>query len=109
MIILFDYGFPYCYKVRFLLYLKKLLILKKQIPLALNILKFKNYNFNYFSCEEAIFFEYLIVKGQSFKFKEFFHSTETISSETGIKKHSLNSIIKKFIRREYLEALPRGQ
>ena len=107
-IILFDYGFPYCYKVRFLLYLKKLLILKKQIPLALNILKFKNYNFNYFSCEEAIFFEYLIVKGQSFKFKEFFHSTETISSETGIKKHSLSSIIKKFIDKKYISIEVKG-
>ena len=91
-----------------MLYLEKLLILKKQIPLALNILKFKNYNFNYFTCEEAVFFEYLIVKGQSFKFKEFFHSTETISSETGIKKHSLSSIIKKFIDKKYISIEVKG-
>lgn len=82
--------------------------MKKQIPLALNILKFKRYNFNYFNCEEAVFFEYLIVKGKSFKFKEFFHSTETISSETGIKKHSLNTIIKKFTQKGYISIEVKG-
>ncbi|WP_139855655.1 hypothetical protein [Aequorivita sinensis] len=66
-------------------------------PLAINIQKLQRYNYEYFNCEEVVFFEYIVVKGMAFKkIEEFFHSSETIRQETGIKKHSLNSIIKKF-------------
>lgn len=66
-------------------------------PLAINVLKFQRYNFDFFNCEEVVFFEYIVVKGMAFKKKkEFFHSSETIRFETGIKKHSLNTIIKRF-------------
>lgn len=66
-------------------------------PLAINVMKLQRYNFNFFSTEEVVFFEYLMVKGSSFKAgKQFYHSTETIFRETGIKKNSLNSIIKRF-------------
>lgn len=65
-------------------------------PLAINILKLKRYNYNFLNCEEVVFFEYIVVKGMAFKNKEFFHSSETIRKETGIKKHSLKSIISRF-------------
>lgn len=68
-------------------------------PLAINILKLQRYNYEFFNCEEVVFFEYIVVKGMAFKKKvEFFHSSETIRKETGIKKSSLNSIINKFIK-----------
>lgn len=66
-------------------------------PLAINIQKLQRYNYDYFNCEEVVFFEYIVVKGMAFKKKkEFFHSSETIRQETGIKKHSLKSIISRF-------------
>ncbi|GAL75985.1 hypothetical protein JCM19275_209 [Nonlabens ulvanivorans] len=70
---------------------------KDKHPLAINIIKLNRYNYDFFNCEEVVFFEYIVVKGMAFKKKkEFFHSSETIRQETGIKKHSLNSIISKF-------------
>lgn len=69
---------------------------KDSNPHAVNILKLQRYNFNFFSLEEVVFFEYLIVKARSFKFKQFYHSTSTISGEIGIKRTKLESIIKKF-------------
>jgi hypothetical protein len=66
-------------------------------PLAINVLKLNRYNYDFFNCEEVVFFEYIIVKGMAFKkHQEFFHSSKTIRNETGIKKHSLKSIISKF-------------
>src|SRR3569832_2260105 len=35
---------------------------KDKHHLALNVIKFKRYNFDFFSCEEAVFFEYIIIK-----------------------------------------------
>lgn len=70
---------------------------KDKHPLAINILKLNRYNYDFFNCEEVVFFEYIVVKGMAFKKrKEFFHSSETIRQETGIKKHSLKSIIRRF-------------
>ncbi|WP_271406466.1 hypothetical protein [Tenacibaculum soleae] len=70
---------------------------KDKHPLAINILKLNRYNYDFFNCEEVVFFEYIVVKGMAFKKqKEFYHSSETIRQETGIKKHSLNSIIRRF-------------
>lgn len=79
-----------------------------KIPFALNVLKFQRYNFNYFSCEEVVFFEYILVKSIAFKQNSFFHSSETIFQETGIKKHSLNSIIKRFEQLGYLTVEVKG-
>lgn len=77
-------------------------------PLALNIMKFQRYNFNYLNCEEVILFEYLVVKGNAFKQNPFYHSSETIFKETGIKKHSLNSIIKRFTALKYISIEVKG-
>lgn len=77
-------------------------------PLAINIRKFQRYNYNYFSCEEVVFFEYLVVKANSFKQVPFYHSSETIFNETGIKKHSLNTIIKRFENLNYISIVVKG-
>lgn len=65
-------------------------------PTCVNILKLQRYNFKFFSLEEVVFFEYLVVKAKAFGFGQFYHSTETISGETGIKRTKLDSIIGKF-------------
>lgn len=54
------------------------------------------YNFEKHNLEEVVFFEYLVIKGQAFKFKPFFYSNRRITEETGIRKAALATIIKKF-------------
>lgn len=81
---------------------------KDSIPLAINILKIQRYNYNHFGCEEVVLFEYLLVKAVSFKFKPFFHSSETIFNETGIKKHSLATILKRFELLGYISIEVKG-
>lgn len=81
---------------------------KDSHPLAINIRKFQRYNYNYFSCEEVVFFEYLVVKANAFKQVPFYHSSETIFKETGIKKHSLNTIIKRFENLNYISIEVKG-
>ena len=65
-------------------------------PMAINLLKVQRYNFNYFGLEEVCLFEYLVVKGKSFGFKQFYHSTATIQKEIGLKRNKLNTILTKF-------------
>ena len=81
---------------------------KDKHPLAINIRKLQRYNHSYFGCEEVVFFEYLVVKGNAFKHKPFYHSSETIFNETGIKKHSLNTIIKRFEALGYISIEVKG-
>ena len=65
---------------------------------AINILKFKYYNFEFFNCQAIILYETLMVLGGiSFANKEeFYHSTQTLVGKTGIKEYSINTILKKF-------------
>ena len=78
-------------------------------PLAINILKLQRYNFDYFTCEEAVFFEYIVIKGKSFaRMDAFFHSSSTITKETGIKKHSLKTIITHFIQLGIIDVEVKG-
>lgn len=65
-------------------------------PMAINILKLQRYNFDFFSLEEVVFFEYMVIKAKSFGYVPFFHSTATIAKETGIKRAKLDSILAKF-------------
>lgn len=65
-------------------------------PMAVNIRKLQRYNFSFFTLEEVVFFEYLVVKAPLFKFREFYHSTATVAKEIGIKRSKLASIINKF-------------
>ncbi|MGV3529140.1 MAG: hypothetical protein ACO1OO_09610 [Flavisolibacter sp.] len=69
---------------------------KDKNPTCVNIIKLQRYNFKFFSLEEVVFFEYLVVKAKAFGFGQFYHSTETISSQTGIKRTKLDTIIGKF-------------
>ena len=66
--------------------------------LAINILKFQYYNFEFFNCQEIILYETLMVLGgKSFaKREEFYHSTESLVNKTGIKEHTVNKTMKRF-------------
>ena len=78
-------------------------------PLAINIIKLQRYNFEFLSCEEVVFFEYIVIKGKSFgKIDSFFHSTSTITKETGIKKHSLKTIISSFEKHGIIKVEVKG-
>lgn len=66
------------------------------MPLAINIMRFQNYNFKFFATDEVVMFEYLIVKAVSFKHRVFYHSSNTINNETGIKRNRENSILERF-------------
>lgn len=81
---------------------------KDKHPLAINILKLQRYNFTFLSCEEVVLYEYLIVKAIAFKQKPFYHSSETIFNETGVKKHSLHSILKRFQELGYVSIEVKG-
>ena len=67
-------------------------------PLAVNIIKFQYYNFEFFNCQEMILYETIVVLGGiSFASKEeFFHSTETLAGKTGVKRHSVDRILRRF-------------
>jgi hypothetical protein len=71
---------------------------KDKHGLAINIMKFQYYNFEFFNCQEIVLYETLIVLGgNSFaKREEFFHSTQTIVDKTGIKRHSVDRVMVKF-------------
>jgi len=66
--------------------------------LAINILKFQYFNFEFFNCQEIVLYETLVVLGGiSFtKKEEFYHSTKTLAGKTGIKEHSINKILRRF-------------
>lgn len=71
---------------------------KDKHGLAINILKFQCFNFEFFNCQEIVLYETLMVLGgKSFaKREEFFHSTQTLADKTGIKRHSVDRILIKF-------------
>jgi hypothetical protein len=69
---------------------------------GLRLLSFEKYNSNFFSCEERVLFETLIIKFHLFKYNEFFYSYEVIRRELGIKKDRARTIIKKFISLGFL-------
>lgn len=77
-------------------------------PTCINILKLQRYNFKFFALEEVVFYEYLIVKAKAFGFGQFYHSTETISGETGIKRTKLDTIIGKFSQLGILQVEVKG-
>ena len=76
--------------------------------MAVNIRKLQRYNFSFFTLEEVVFFEYLVVKAPLFKFREFYHSTATIAKEIGIKRSKLESIITKFGKMGLLQVEVKG-
>lgn len=67
-------------------------------PLATNFKKLLQYDFEFTKLDEAIFFEWLIVKQKSFgEGNPFFYQNRRIIAELGIKRNRLNSIKSKFL------------
>jgi hypothetical protein len=79
-------------------------------PLAINILKYQAYNFEFFSCQEIILFETLVVLGGiSFsKREEFFHSTKTLIEKSGIKRHTVDKTLNRFVDLGIIELQVKG-
>jgi len=71
---------------------------------GLRLLSLQKYKPDFFSCEERVLFETLLIKFHQFKFKDFFYSYNTIRNELGIKKDKANTIVKKFIRIGFLSS-----
>lgn len=67
-------------------------------PLATNFKKLLQYDFKVTKLDEAIFFEWLIVKQKSFgEGNPFFYQNRRVMEELGIKRNRLNSIKSKFL------------
>lgn len=64
---------------------------------------FIKYNSDFFTCDERVFFEAMLIKYRSFDFNPFFWSKESIFKELGIKKDRAGRIIKKFIELSILK------
>lgn len=71
---------------------------------GLRLLSFQRYKSDFFSCEERVLFETIIIKFHQFLFREFFYSFSNIQKELGIKKDKANTIVKKFIKMEILSS-----
>ncbi len=65
---------------------------------GLRFLTFIKYDNNFFTCDERVMFEALLIKFKSFNFKSFFWSKEKMQEEVGIKKDRSTKIIDKFIK-----------
>jgi hypothetical protein len=70
---------------------------------GLRLLVFQKYNSKFFSCDERIFFETLLIKLHGFHFKPFFMSYTTIFNELGIKKDRAITISIKFHKLGFLK------
>jgi hypothetical protein len=70
---------------------------------GLRLLVFQKYNSKFFSCDERVFFETLLIKFHAFRFKPFYISYPTIFNELGIKKDRAITISRKFQRLGFLE------
>lgn len=69
---------------------------------GLRLLSFQKYKPDFFTCDERVLFEALLIKYQRFDFKPFYWSKEVIFKEMGIKKDRATKIIQKFIDLEIL-------
>ncbi|MDR7208409.1 hypothetical protein [Flavobacterium piscis] len=72
------------------------MVLDYDTMFGLRLLTFQRYNSTFFSCDERIFFETLLIKFHSYGFKSFYISYPTVQKELGIKKDRLITISKKF-------------
>lgn len=63
---------------------------------GIRLLSFQRYT-DFFSCDERVLFETMIIKFRSFGFKEFYYSLPSIYKELGIKESRAKTIIKRFI------------
>lgn len=65
---------------------------------GVRLLSFINYNSDFFTCDERVMFEFLLIKFKSHNFKPFYWSKEKIYEEAGIKKDRATKILDKFIK-----------
>lgn len=70
---------------------------------GLRLLVFQKYNSKFFSCDERVFFETLLIKFHAFRFKPFYISYPTIFNELGIKKDRAITISRKFHKLGFLK------
>lgn len=64
---------------------------------GVRLLSFMKYKSDFFSCDERVMFEAMLIKFQRFDFKPFYWSFTKIYDEIGVKKDRATKIIKKFI------------
>lgn len=69
---------------------------------GLRLTSFIKYNSTFFSCDERVFFEALLIKYKAFGSKPFYWSKEVIFQELGIKKDRATKIINKLKALEIL-------
>lgn len=71
--------------------------MKNRHPLAINLLKLQEYDFNKITIEEVIFFEWLVIKRISFGSDTFYYSQKNIICEIGIKRTKLETTKRKLL------------
>lgn len=59
---------------------------------------FKCYDYKFFSCDERVFFEVLLIKYKKADYKEFLWDLSKVQYELGIKRKRLNTIILNFVK-----------
>jgi hypothetical protein len=71
--------------------------MKNDYPLAINILKLQeHYNFKTTKLDEVVFFEWLVVKRESFGLEKFFYQQSRVFDEVGIRRFRLEKITELF-------------
>jgi len=69
---------------------------------GVRLTSFIKYDNKFFTCDERVFFETLLIKYKSFSFKPFYWSREKMWSELGIKKDRAGKIIDKLKKLEFI-------
>lgn len=77
-------------------------------PFSVNILNLQRFDFKKFKFDEVLLFEYLIITGKHFDFKEFYKSNKVISEETSLKPSRINSIKKRLIDQGFIQTRLQG-
>ena len=80
------------------------LVLDYDSIFGLRLLSFQRYKANFFTCDERVFFETLIIKFKRFNYQSFYYSYPKIFEEIGIKKDKASSIVKKFTKLGILDS-----
>lgn len=71
------------------------MVLDYDTMFGIRLLTFQRYDSTFFSCDERVFFETLLIKFHSYHFKPFYISYPTIQKELAIKKDRLVTISNK--------------
>lgn len=82
--------------------LPEMFIIDYDTIFGVRLTSFIKYDNKFFTCDERVFFETLLIKYKSFSFRPFYWSKEKIWDEIGIKKDRAKKIIKKLIELEFI-------